>query len=75
MHAEARPEYSPENRSAKAGKLIAIATLALLILGTLATILVVVNRGRSGIDTPPQIIDPQSGYNRSGDAGSGTSAQ
>lgn len=75
MHAEARPEYSPENRSAKAGKFIAIATLALLILGTLATVLVVLNRGRSGIDTPPQIIDPQSGYNRSGDAGTAPGAQ
>jgi hypothetical protein len=64
MHADARPEYSPENRSSSAGKIIAIATLTLLILGSLATLLVVLNRGRSGIDTPPQIIDPRGGYNR-----------
>jgi len=66
MHAEVRPEYSPENRSPNAGKFIAVATLTLLILGALATLLVVLNRGRSGIDTPPQIIDPASGYDRSG---------
>jgi hypothetical protein len=66
MHAEARPEYSPENRSPTAGKFIAVATLTLLILGALATLLVVLNRGSSGIQTPPQIIDPKSGYDRSG---------
>jgi hypothetical protein len=66
MHAEVRPEYSPENRSPNAGKFIAVATLTLLILGALATLLVVLNRGSSGIQTPPQIIDPRSGYDRSG---------
>ena len=66
MQAERRPEYSPENRSPKVGKFIAVATLAMLVLGTLATIAVVLNRGRSGIQTPPQIIDPSGGYNRGG---------
>lgn len=65
MHADARPAYSPENRSPNAGKAIAIATLVLLVIGALATLLVVLNRGRSGIETPPQIIDPSGGYNRS----------
>lgn len=66
MHAEARPEYSPENRSPNAGKFIAIATFVLLVVGALATLVVVLNRGKSGIQTPPQIIDPQSGYDRGG---------
>jgi hypothetical protein len=64
MHADARPEYSPENRSPNAGKFIAVATLVLLVLGALATLAVVLTRGRSGIETPPQIIDPRSGYDR-----------
>jgi hypothetical protein len=68
MHGRNRPDYSPENRSQRAGKVIAIVTLAMLILGGLATLAVVLTRGRSGIQTPPQIINPSAGYGRGGEA-------
>ena len=68
MQGRDRPDYSPENRSQRAGKFIAIATLAMLVFGALATLAVVLTRGRSGIQTPPQIINPSTGYGRGGAA-------
>jgi hypothetical protein len=65
--ARERPSYAPENRSARAGKILAVGTFVALLLGGLATLLVVLTRGRSGIDTPPQIIDSRTGY-RTNDA-------
>lgn len=47
-----RPDFAPENRSPNAGKFVAIAVLALLVAGGLATLVVVLTRGSSGI-TPP----------------------
>lgn len=63
--ARERPSYAPENRSERAGRILAVGTFAALLLGALATLLVVLNRGRSGIDTPPQIIDSRTGYRSS----------
>jgi hypothetical protein len=65
--AQERPSYAPENRSARAGRILAVGTFAALLLGALATLLVVLTRGSSGIQTPPQIIDSRTGY-RSSDA-------
>jgi len=56
MHAQARPDFAPENRSSKAGKAVAIAVVATLLLGGLATLVVVLTRGSSGITPPPQQI-------------------
>ena len=55
-NAPARPDYAPENRSNKAGKLVAVAVFALLLLGGLATLVVVMTRGSSGITPPKQQI-------------------
>jgi hypothetical protein len=44
-----RPSYAPENRSPNAGKFVAIAVFTLLLLGTFASIIVVLTRGSSGI--------------------------
>lgn len=60
--ARERPSYAPENRSERAGRILAIGTFAALLLGALATLLVVLTRGSSGIQTPPQIIDSRTGY-------------
>ncbi|MCE2885611.1 MAG: hypothetical protein LW806_12030 [Planctomycetaceae bacterium] len=51
-----RPHYAPENRSPNGGKFLAIGTFALLLLGGLATLVVVLTRGSSGITPPPQVI-------------------
>ncbi len=51
-----RPHYAPENRSPNGGKILAIGTFALLLLGGLATLVVVLTRGSSGITPPPQEI-------------------
>lgn len=56
MNAPARPDFAPENRSSSAGKLVAIAVFALLVAGGLATLVVVLTRGSSGITPPPQQI-------------------
>lgn len=56
MNASGRPDFAPENRSATAGKTIAIVVLALLVFGGLATLVVVLTRGSSGITPPPQVI-------------------
>ena len=48
----ARPNYAPENRSAGAGKFIAVAVFALLVLGALATLVVVMTRGRTQFANP-----------------------
>jgi hypothetical protein len=56
MHAPARPDFAPENRSSKAGKIVAVVVVATLLLGGLATLVVVLTRGRSGITPPPQQI-------------------
>ena len=56
MNADPRPDFAPENRSQNAGKIVAIAVFALLLLGGLATLLVVMTRGSSGIVPPPQKI-------------------
>lgn len=74
MQGTDRPDYSPENRSQRAGKVIAVVTLAMLVFGGLATFAVVLTRGRSGIQTPPQIISPSPGYGRSGEASSAAPA-
>jgi hypothetical protein len=74
MQGRDRPDYSPENRSQRAGRIIAIATLAMLVFGALATLAVVLTRGRSGIQTPPQIINPSPGYGRGGEAAPAESA-
>ncbi|MFZ9880432.1 MAG: hypothetical protein ACO3QC_03415 [Phycisphaerales bacterium] len=47
-----RPSFAPENRSSKAGKIVAVAVFALLLLGGLATLIVVLNRGSAGIVQP-----------------------
>ncbi|MDI9402838.1 MAG: hypothetical protein QM516_03095 [Limnohabitans sp.] len=54
--AQSRPHYAPENRSPNAGKFIAVAVFALLILGGMATLVVVLTRGSSGITPPAQKI-------------------
>ncbi|MEY5061697.1 MAG: hypothetical protein RIS45_1618 [Planctomycetota bacterium] len=59
MNATQRPDFAPENRSQNAGKVVAIAVFALLLLGGLATLVVVMTRGSSGI-TPPQQTIPSS---------------
>ena len=51
-----RPHYAPENRSKNGGKLVAIGVFALLLLGGLATLVVVMTRGSSGIVPPPAKI-------------------
>jgi len=51
-----RPSYAPENRSPNGGKILAIGTFVLLLLGGLATLIVVLMRGSSGITPPPQVI-------------------
>ena len=51
-----RPDFAPENRSSSAGKLVAVAVFALLVIGGLATLVVVLTRGSSGITPPPQTI-------------------
>lgn len=51
-----RPDYAPENRSPNGGKFVAIGVFALLVIGGLATLVVVLTRGRSGIVPPPQQI-------------------
>lgn len=56
MHADTRPDFAPENRSQSAGKFVAIAVFALLMLGGLATLVVVMTRGNSGITPPPAKI-------------------
>lgn len=64
-----RPDFAPENRSSRAGKIVAISVFALLLLGGLATLLVVLNRGSSGF------VPPVPGYGQepdSGDAGGGS---
>ena len=55
-HAPQRPDFAPENRSSSAGKIVAVAVFALLLLGGLATLVVVLTRGSSGIVPPPQEI-------------------
>lgn len=55
-NAPARPDYAPENRSKNAGKIVAISVFALLLLGGLATLVVVMTRGSSGITPPKQQI-------------------
>jgi hypothetical protein len=51
-----RPDYAPENRSKNGGKFVAIGVFALLLVGGLATLIVVLTRGNSGIVPPPQVI-------------------
>jgi hypothetical protein len=51
-----RPDYAPENRSPNGGKFVAIGVFALLLLGGLATLIVVLTRGSSGIVPPAQVI-------------------
>jgi hypothetical protein len=51
-----RPHYAPENRSKNGGKFVAIGVFALLLLGGLATLVVVLTRGSSGIVPPPQTV-------------------
>jgi hypothetical protein len=51
-----RPDYAPENRSNSAGKFAAIAIVSLLVLGALASLVVVLTRGSSGITPPPPKI-------------------
>lgn len=51
-----RPDYAPENRSPNGGKFVAIGVFALLLVGGLATLIVVLTRGSSGIVPPPQVI-------------------
>jgi hypothetical protein len=51
-----RPTYAPENRSANAGKLVAIIVFTLLLLGAVASLVVVLTRGSSGIVPPVQEI-------------------
>jgi hypothetical protein len=63
--APARPDFAPENRSRGAGKFIAVSVFALLLLGGLATLAVVMTRGRSGVDV--ERLDPRG-------AGAGDSA-
>ena len=58
MNAATRPDFAPENRSQNAGKFVAIAVFALLLLGGLATLVVVMTRGSSGITPPAQKIPP-----------------
>jgi len=72
MNAPSRPDFAPENRSSSAGKLVAVSVFALLILGGLATLVVVLTRGSSGITPPPQEI-PSSRQVLSGEAKSGGS--
>lgn len=67
MNAPSRPDFAPENRSSSAGKLVAVSVFALLILGGLATLVVVLTRGSSGITPPPQEI-PSSRQVLSGEA-------
>lgn len=52
-----RPSFAPENRSRGAGRFIAVAVFALLLLGSLATLVVVMTRGRSGIEV--ERLDPR----------------
>jgi hypothetical protein len=47
-----RPDYAPENRSARAGKIVAVSVFVLLLLGGLATLLVVLTRGRTEFANP-----------------------
>ena len=56
MESPQRPDFAPENRSQNAGKIVTIAVFALLLLGGLATLVVVMTRGSSGITPPPQKI-------------------
>ena len=56
MQADPRPDFAPENRSPNAGKVVAVAVLALLLAGGLATLVVVLMRGSSGIVPPPPKI-------------------
>ncbi|MFM7260310.1 MAG: hypothetical protein ACKO3W_06865 [bacterium] len=51
-----RPDYAPENRSPNGGKFLAIGTFVLLLLGGLATLVIVLTRGSSGIVPPPQVV-------------------
>ena len=52
-----RPDFAPENRSRGAGRFIAVSVFALLLLGGLATLVVVMTRGRSGIEV--ERLDPR----------------
>ncbi|MEY3020853.1 MAG: hypothetical protein RIS86_49 [Planctomycetota bacterium] len=52
-----RPDFAPENRSRGAGRLIAVSVFALLLIGAAATLVVVLNRGRSGVDV--ERLDPR----------------
>ncbi len=57
MHSPtSRPDYAPENRSPNGGKFVAIGVFALLVVGGLATLVVVLTRGSSGIVPPQQQI-------------------
>ena len=56
MNADPRPDFAPENRSNRAGKLVAVTVFALLLLGGLATLVVVMTRGSSGIVPPKPTI-------------------
>ena len=60
-----RPDFAPENRSAGAGKIVAVSVFALLLLGALATLVVVLTRGRTkfadpdaGLARPPAEMQP-----------------
>ena len=52
-----RPDFAPENRSRGAGRFIPVSVFALLLLGGLATLVVVMTRGRSGIEV--ERLDPR----------------
>lgn len=66
MHAATpRPDFAPENRSSRAGKLVAISVVAILLLGTLATLVVVMRRGSSGF-VPPARESGAYPFDRSG---------
>lgn len=52
-----RPDFAPENRSRGAGRFLAVTVFALLLLGGLATLAVVMTRGRSGVEV--ERLDPR----------------
>jgi hypothetical protein len=67
MNASNRPDFAPENRSRNAGKFAAILVVAVLVLGALASLVVVMTRGSSGITPPPPKV-PKAGAPAAGDA-------